>query len=192
MIFGYNSLPYQVNIPGWSLDMEMQFYLIAPILVFLVSKNIFVVFLFALGSLFSQKLGGSTTVAPFLYFFAIGAASARYNLKPNSGAGPMEPLSATLVVLVLCAGVLVKDIMLGEPHLGAAAGLRQHDEFAHRADDDALGDLHDAPEVGLHRPNARRSLLYCLSAALVDSRRVEYGAGIGTSNAWRSARRRCC
>ena len=115
MIFGYNSLPYQVNIPGWSLDMEMQFYLIAPILVFLVSKNIFVVFLFALGSLFSQKLGGSTTVAPFLYFFAIGAASARYNLKPSRG-WAYGTLSATLVVLVLCAGVLVKDIMLGEPH----------------------------------------------------------------------------
>ena len=68
MIFGYNSLPYQVNIPGWSLDMEMQFYLVAPILVFLISKNIFVVFLFALGSLFSQRLGRSTTVATFSLF----------------------------------------------------------------------------------------------------------------------------
>jgi peptidoglycan/LPS O-acetylase OafA/YrhL len=115
MIFGYNSLPYQVNIPGWSLDMEMQFYLVAPILVFLISKNIFVVFLFALGSLFSQRLGGSTTVAPFLYFFAIGAAAARYRLKPSRG-WAYGTMSATLVVLVLCAGVLVKDIMLDEPH----------------------------------------------------------------------------
>jgi len=115
MIFGYNSLPYQVNIPGWSLDMEMQFYLIAPILVFLISKNIFVVLLFALGSLFSQKLGGATTVAPFLYFFAIGAAAARYQLKPSRG-WAYGTLSATLAVLVLSAGVLVKDIMLDEPH----------------------------------------------------------------------------
>jgi len=115
MIFGYNSLPYQVNIPGWSLDMEMQFYLIAPILVFLISKNIFVVLLFALGSLFSQRLGGSTTVAPFLCFFAIGVAAARYELKPSRG-WAYGTLSATLVVLVLCTGVLVKDIMLHEPH----------------------------------------------------------------------------
>ncbi|MGA8171200.1 MAG: acyltransferase [Methylocystis sp.] len=115
MIFGYNSLPYQVNIPGWSLDMEMQFYLIAPILVFLISKNILIVLLFALGSLFSQRLGGSTTVAPFLYFFAIGAASAHYQLKPSRG-WAYGTLSATLVVLVLCGGTLVKDIMLNEPH----------------------------------------------------------------------------
>jgi peptidoglycan/LPS O-acetylase OafA/YrhL len=115
MIFGYSSLPYQVNIPGWSLDMEMQFYLIAPLLVFLISKNIFVVLLCAAGSLFSQRLGGATTVAPFLYFFAIGVTAASHELKP-SRALAYGSLAVTLAVLLLCAAVLVKDIMLDEPH----------------------------------------------------------------------------
>ncbi len=115
MILGYSSLPFQVNIPGWSLDMEMQFYLVAPVLVFLVSKNIYAVLGCALFSLIFQRLGGSATVAPFLYFFAIGVASASHELKPSRGLA-YASLSVTLAVLFLCFMVLVKDIMLDEPH----------------------------------------------------------------------------
>lgn len=115
MILGYNSLPFQVNVPGWSLDMEMQFYLIAPLLIFLVSKNIYVVLACALGSLFAQRLGGSATVAPFLYFFAIGVASARHELQPSRSLA-YASLFVTLAVLFLGGLVLVKDLMLDEPH----------------------------------------------------------------------------
>ncbi len=115
MILGYNSLSFQANIPAWSLDMEMQFYLVAPIVVFLVSRNMVALFVCALFTLFSQWIGGSTTVAPFLYFFGIGVASASRGLKPGRGLA-YASLAATLTVLFLCALVLVRDVMLDEPH----------------------------------------------------------------------------
>jgi peptidoglycan/LPS O-acetylase OafA/YrhL len=46
--------------------MEMQFYLIAPLLIFLISKNVYVLFACVVLSLFAQKLGGPTTVLTFL------------------------------------------------------------------------------------------------------------------------------
>ena len=115
MILGYNSLSFQANIPAWSLDMEMQFYLIAPVVVFLISRNIYALFICALFTLFSQWFGGSTTVAPFLYFFGIGVASASRGLKPGRGLA-YGSLVTTMIVLLSCALMLVRDVMLDEPH----------------------------------------------------------------------------
>ena len=115
MILGYNSLPYQANVPGWSLDMEMQFYLIAPVVIFLVSKNIHILAIFVLIMALSQWLGGSSTVAPFLIFFAIGIASATYDLKPDRWLA-YRSLFATLAVLFVCALLFIKDVALGELH----------------------------------------------------------------------------
>ena len=115
MILGYNSLPYQANIPGWSLDVEMQFYLIAPVVIFLVSKNIRILAIFVLITILSQWLGGSSTVAPFLIFFAIGVASAAYDLKPERALA-YRSLYATLATLFICAALFVKDVALGELH----------------------------------------------------------------------------
>jgi len=118
MILGYNSLPFQANTPGWSLDMEMQFYLIAPVVIFLVSKNVYLLFLCALVSLCSQWLGGGSTVAPFLYFFAIGVASASHGLKPSRGLA-YASLFATLGVMFICAVLLFKGVMLNESQKAA-------------------------------------------------------------------------
>jgi peptidoglycan/LPS O-acetylase OafA/YrhL len=115
LILGYNSLPFQANTPGWSLDMEMQFYLVAPLVIFLISKNIIVLLICALGSLFVQRLGGAATVAPFLYFFAIGVASARHDLKPSRRLA-YGSLYATLAVLTLCALLLAKNIIVDGAH----------------------------------------------------------------------------
>jgi peptidoglycan/LPS O-acetylase OafA/YrhL len=114
MILGYNSLPFQANIPAWSLDMEMQFYLIAPIVIFLVSRNIYALALFMLVSAFSQQLGGATTVAPFIVFFAFGVASATWDIKPSRKLA-YASLSVTLAVLVLGGALLIKNVMLDEP-----------------------------------------------------------------------------
>jgi len=113
MILGYNSLPFQANLPGWSLDMELQFYLIAPLVIFLVSKNVYVLLACVLLSLFSPWFGGPSTVAPFLYFFGIGVASASHDLKPSRRMA-YGCLYATLAVLFLCALLLFRNIMLGE------------------------------------------------------------------------------
>ncbi|WP_245300195.1 acyltransferase family protein [Methylocystis bryophila] len=112
-ILGYNSLPFQANVPGWSLDMELQFYLVAPLVIFLLSKSIHVLAIFVLTTVLSQWLGGAATVAPFIIFFALGVASAIYGLKP-SRALAYRSLLATLALLFIFAALFVKNIALGE------------------------------------------------------------------------------
>lgn len=114
MILGYNSLPFQANLPGWSLDMEMQFYLIAPFVIFLVSKNIYLVFACVAVSFLSPWLGGGATVAPFLYFFGLGVAAALHNLKPSRKIA-YGALYGTLALLFVCALLLFKNIVFGGP-----------------------------------------------------------------------------
>jgi peptidoglycan/LPS O-acetylase OafA/YrhL len=113
MILGYNSLPYQANVPGWSLDMELQFYLIAPLFIFLVARNLYVLVACMALSVLSQALGGATTVAPFLLFFGLGVAAASHKLIP-SRALAYRSLYATLALLFLCSMIYIKDFALGE------------------------------------------------------------------------------
>jgi len=112
MILGYNSLPFQANIPGWSLDMELQFYLIAPAIIFLISKNIQLLLICLVISAAAPLLGGSATVAPFLLFFGVGVAAASHELKP-SRAFAYRALYASLAVLVFCAALLAKELYFG-------------------------------------------------------------------------------
>lgn len=113
MILGYNSLPYQANVPGWSLDMEVQFYLIAPLMIFLVSRNVYLLAACVMISAFSQKLGGATTVAPFLYFFGIGIVAATFKLEPSRKVA-YGSLIVTLLVFLVSTLLLFKNIALGE------------------------------------------------------------------------------
>jgi peptidoglycan/LPS O-acetylase OafA/YrhL len=104
LILGYNSLSYQANVPGWSLDMEVQFYLVAPVIVFLVSRNIYALLGCVMLSLLAPKLGGSATVLPFLYFFGIGVAAAAHDLKPSRRLA-YASLIATAALLVVYAAI---------------------------------------------------------------------------------------
>jgi peptidoglycan/LPS O-acetylase OafA/YrhL len=117
MILGYNSLPFQANLPAWSLDMEVQFYLVAPLVIFLVSKNIYVLFgsALALGAFCSLWLGGTSTVAPFLYFFGIGVAAASGKLNVGRKLAYVS-LFATLALLFVCGVILLKHILLDASH----------------------------------------------------------------------------
>jgi len=115
MILGYNSLSYQANVPAWSLDMEMQFYLIAPVIIFLLSRNIFFLGLCAFVTIAAQKLGGAVTVAPFVLFFGIGVASACGGLQPSRKLA-YGSLFATLAVLIFGAATLAKSVLLDPSH----------------------------------------------------------------------------
>jgi peptidoglycan/LPS O-acetylase OafA/YrhL len=121
MILGYNSLPYQANLPGWSLDMEMQFYLIAPAVVFLISKNIHLLVICLLISALAPWVGGSATVAPFLLFFGVGVAAASHELKP-SRTFAYRSLYAAMAVLVLGAALLAKELYVGSDATALAFG----------------------------------------------------------------------
>ncbi|MGD9544010.1 MAG: acyltransferase family protein [Methylocystis sp.] len=119
MILGYNSLPFQANIPGWSLDMELQFYLIAPAIIFLISRNIHLLAICLLISAGAPWIGGSATVAPFLLFFGIGVAAASHELKP-SRALAYRSLFAAIAVLVVGGALLAKALYLGSATDAAA------------------------------------------------------------------------
>lgn len=108
LILGYNSLDYQANVPGWSLDMEMQFYLVAPVVIFLVSRNVLAVLGCVALSLVAPRFGGSATVLPFLYFFGIGVAAATHDLKPSRRLA-YGSLAATLALLVVYAAIYFKN-----------------------------------------------------------------------------------
>jgi peptidoglycan/LPS O-acetylase OafA/YrhL len=109
MILGYNSLPYQANVPGWSLDMEMQFYLVAPIVIFLVSRNIYSLLACVGLALLAPRVGGSATVAPFLYFFGIGVAAATHDLKPSRRLA-YSSLVASLLLLGVCGAIFLAKL----------------------------------------------------------------------------------
>lgn len=112
LILGYNSLPFQANVPGWSLDMEIQFYLVAPLIIFLISRSAYAVFICLLISVCSKWLGGGVTVAPFMYFFGIGVAAAILDLKPTPRLA-WTSLFATLAIIVFCLALLAKTMVFG-------------------------------------------------------------------------------
>jgi peptidoglycan/LPS O-acetylase OafA/YrhL len=109
MILGYNSLAYQANVPGWSLDMEVQFYLVAPVVIFLVARNLYMVIGCVALSLIAPKFGGSATVLPFLYFFGIGVAAATHDLKPSRRLA-YASLAASVAALVAYAFIFFKNL----------------------------------------------------------------------------------
>jgi len=113
LILGYSSLNFQANIPAWSLDMEVQFYLIAPLVIALISRNVYALVL-ALGvTLVSQRFGGATTVAPFILFFGVGVAAACGAFTPSKRVAYLS-LVATLSTLFICALILAKNVALDE------------------------------------------------------------------------------
>ena len=110
LILGYNSLPFQANVPGWSLDMEIQFYLVAPLIIFLISRSAYAVFICLLISVCSKWLGGGVTVAPFMYFFGVGVAAAILDLRPEPRLARAS-LLATLAIIAFCVLLLAKNML---------------------------------------------------------------------------------
>jgi len=113
LILGYNSLPFQANVPGWSLDIEIQFYVIAPLVIFLISRSIYALFLFVLISFFSNSFGGAASLAPFLYFFGIGISSALLEITPTPQQAYLALIAAATVMLV-CLLIAIYNNTLAE------------------------------------------------------------------------------
>ncbi len=112
LIIGYSSLPDAPFPPAWSLDIELQFYILFPIIFALMPsfERFFVRILFAaflLGGLYFAFLPALAfitigTVFPFAGFFLLGAFSAKRGWKPS------RSLSVASLVLTL---ILVTAIL---------------------------------------------------------------------------------
>lgn len=85
-IFGYAWLPVQPVVPAWSLDIEMQFYLIAPLLVLVLSMSKRPVLILGIAgalSLGSALWIGHSALSSSLVFFVIGMVASEMNWRPS-------------------------------------------------------------------------------------------------------------
>jgi peptidoglycan/LPS O-acetylase OafA/YrhL len=88
LILGYASLPHPPLGPAWSLDIEMQFYVLAPLLIAMMIRGLVrPVTILAAAMLISGAsvaLDAKSWVASYLFFFVIGMAAAKSGWKPSS------------------------------------------------------------------------------------------------------------
>jgi peptidoglycan/LPS O-acetylase OafA/YrhL len=115
LILGYAPLPYAAKTmpPVWSLDIELQFYLAAPLVIWLLSNCRagslprlalwfvalagFAAFVVFFGNIHAQ----SAFLPMYLVFFLIGSCSARYSWKPNPSLA-VGGLAAALLLIAAC------------------------------------------------------------------------------------------
>lgn len=101
-LVGYSWLDYMPVGPAWSLDIEMRFYLLAPLLSAVTAMRgrvVLALFCAAL-SLASFWLTERTLLANYIVFFLIGINASISDWKPSKR---MAQASAALVVLSLAA-----------------------------------------------------------------------------------------
>jgi peptidoglycan/LPS O-acetylase OafA/YrhL len=113
-IIGFSSLPFQPLVPAWSLDIEIQFYLLAPLLLRVVYPRPTFVLLFSfMVTVLSNEFVGDWAVTSFAVFFAVGAWIAVKNWEPSS-LSVMISLVITLVLFVVCLTVPgLEGVLLG-------------------------------------------------------------------------------
>ena len=116
-LIGYNTGP-RVIPPAWSLDIEMQFYIIVPLLCLLISKFkkintlLLVSFLIWINYCFAIidiKMPIKQTVLPFLFYFLLGA---KLYLSPNIFSKKQVYISLFLFVGVVMMHYFLPDLRL--------------------------------------------------------------------------------
>ena len=141
LIFGYYFLPDQAIVPAWSLDIEMQFYLIAPLIAILLVR---------------RKLSALLVLLAAAVISVASLGSAGCHLPRLGGAGNRRLHRFSVArntagrLSFRAAGRLYAPCQRGACAIGAA-----------------LRHLHDASEGLQHGRHVRRSLLCGLPAPLV-------------------------
>ncbi len=113
MLLGYAQLPFRPIGPVWSLDIEMQFYLIAPILIYIFTKSAalsparvalyaatlagMVVFLIFYGNLKAQN----GFLPMYLVFFLIGLQSAHSKWRPSDRVATLSLAGAGALIFAI-------------------------------------------------------------------------------------------
>jgi len=87
VLIGYDSLSFKPLVPAWSLDIEMQFYLLAPIIVASLNRKPLLVMLFIICiSIMTNIISGNKLLISLLPWFLIGMLVAKYSyyLRANN------------------------------------------------------------------------------------------------------------
>lgn len=124
-ILGYNLQRHLFLVPAWSLDVEMQFYLLVPLFILLANQYRIVGALSLIGIVYICKDNfAAKTILGFAIFFYAGMLAAIVNWKPSA---TLAKASAVLVVSALAAALLLPEhlsVLLG--------GARQSEGFQSR------------------------------------------------------------
>jgi len=123
-ILGYNSLRKLPLVPAWSLDIEMQFYLIAPLLAISIARvripKVSILAMAAAISLASVYLHAPSSILSYIPFFLIGMIAACANWRPSSREA-MLSLGATALFVIGCLASPWRGILLIGAHPGPLA-----------------------------------------------------------------------
>ncbi|WP_322042738.1 acyltransferase [Paraburkholderia sp. J67] len=120
VLLGYNSSWFTPLLPAWSLDIEMQYYLVAPLVLAALKRKPAIVFVLTLatGAVFSA-LHGHPTLATSIPCFVAGMYAARY---PDLANGKRYVIaSAAATVAVIATPLLIpelRSLLLGGTHPG--------------------------------------------------------------------------
>lgn len=113
-ILGYNRQGYMVNVPGWSLDIEMQFYVLLPFLFFLVHALRWLVLPLA-GAVAWCIVGTplDQTVALYLSFFLLGMLCHCFRWTPSRRIAVAALILGVLWVSILVALPATRSVIIG-------------------------------------------------------------------------------
>jgi len=127
VLLGYAQLPVAPVGPAWSLDIEMQFYLLAPLIAVLVAGHRYKLFLglCAIGSLVWAVAGWPLSLGNYLVFFVAGMAAARGGWQPSVRAAGLSAGLTGAVVLLLIVSPW-RDLILGGAHRGPLFIYNEH------------------------------------------------------------------
>ncbi|MGA2674318.1 MAG: acyltransferase [Terracidiphilus sp.] len=132
-ILGYSTMREQPVGSAWSLDIEMQFYLIAPFIAVYLARRKAVAawFLLAIAaaSLASFLLHNPVTLVSYLVFFVVGMTAASVDWRP-SGRLVIFFLGAIALAVVLCLASPWRGILLVGEHPGPLSIYTRHANVA--------------------------------------------------------------
>lgn len=125
-ILGYSGLPLQPNTPAWSLDVETQFYILAPAVVALtLSSWRAALFVCLATSIVATAAHLPNFVLTYLIFFAMGGAAYVARWQPSKGVA-IGSAAITAIYLAALAASPYRDIFLGGAHPGELFEFNEH------------------------------------------------------------------
>jgi peptidoglycan/LPS O-acetylase OafA/YrhL len=124
LILGYQSLPVQPIVPAWSLDIEMQFYFIAPFLAILLAWRKVpaggVLAATALVSLLAAFFHAPFPLLSYLIFFVVGMTAASVDWRP-SGRLTLAAVGTVVLAIAFCLASPWRGVLLVGAHPGPLA-----------------------------------------------------------------------
>lgn len=114
-LLGYSSLSVMPLIPAWSLDIEVQFYLLAPALIWCMSRckiSHTLVFTAALSCISALSVHG-VAVSSYLIFFVIGMCAARTDWRPSATIIRVSSISAAGLLIGCLVSPFSSALLVG-------------------------------------------------------------------------------